>query len=223
MELHAGSHTVVHMWGMAFNMDTLYMTWLVFGIIIVLAYFATRQRKIIPTGMQNGVEMVLEILGDQLKGSLGEHFNKLSSLLFTFFFFIFISNELGLIPSPHILVSPTSDLNTTLGLALASSVSIWLIGLKIKGVGYLKHFFQPFVVFVIFHLMEEVSKPVTLSFRLFGNIIAGEIVLELLNGLAPYLTPIIWLVFSLFVGIVQAFVFTILVTSYLGMAIGDEH
>ena len=53
MELHAGSHTVVHMWGMAFNMDTLYMTWLVFGIIIVLAYFATRQRKIIPTGMQN--------------------------------------------------------------------------------------------------------------------------------------------------------------------------
>ncbi|MBS4913402.1 MAG: F0F1 ATP synthase subunit A [Veillonella sp.] len=223
MELHAGSHTVVHMWGMAFNMDTLYMTWLTFGIIIVLAYFATRQRKMIPTGMQNGVEMVLEVLGSQLRGSLGEHFNKLSSLLFTFFFFIFISNELGLLPSPHILVSPTSDLNTTLGLALASSVSIWLIGLKMKGIGYLKHFFQPFAVFVIFHLMEEVSKPVTLSFRLFGNIIAGEIVLELLNGLAPYLTPIIWIAFSFVVGIVQAFVFTILVTSYLGMAIADEH
>ena len=55
--------------------------------------------------------------------------------------------------------------------------------------------------------MEEISKPVTLSFRLFGNIVAGEIVLELLNGLAPYLTPIIWLVFSLFVGVIQAFAF----------------
>ncbi|MDY3974637.1 F0F1 ATP synthase subunit A [uncultured Veillonella sp.] len=223
MEMHAGTHHVVQMWGLSFNMDTLYMTWLTMAIILIIAFFATRQRKMVPTGLQNGVEMVLEIIGDQLKGSLGEHFNKFSSLLFTFFFFIFISNELGLIPSPHILVSPTSDLNTTLGLAIASSVSIWLIGLRVKGVGYLKHFFQPFVVFVIFHLMEEISKPVTLSFRLFGNIIAGEIVLELLNSLAPYLTPIIWLVFSLFVGIVQAFVFTILTTAYLGMAVADEH
>ncbi|WP_298704841.1 F0F1 ATP synthase subunit A [uncultured Veillonella sp.] len=223
MELHAGQHTVVHMWGMAFNMDTLYMTWLVFGILIVLAYFATRQCRMVPSGMQNGVEMVLEIIGNQFKGPLGEHFNKLTALLFTFFFFIFVSNELGLLPSPHILVSPTSDLNTTLGLALASSVSVWVIGLRIKGVGYLKHYFQPFAVFAIFHLIEEISKPVTLSFRLFGNIIAGEIVLELLNNLAPYLAPIIWIAFSLVIGVIQAFVFTILVTSYLGMAIADEH
>lgn len=223
MELHTGNHTVVHMWGMAFNMDTLYMTWLVFGILIVIAFFATRQVNMVPTGVQNVVEFILEAIGNQLKGPLGKHFNKVGSLLFTFFFFILVSNELGLIPSPHILVSPTNDLNTTLGLALASSFSIWVIGARIKGPAYFKHFFQPFAVFVIFHLMEEISKPITLSFRLFGNIVAGEIVLELLNGLAPYLTPIIWIVFSLFVGVIQAFVFTILVTSYLGMAVSEEH
>lgn len=222
MELHTGTHDVVHMWGMAFNMDTIYMTWVVFAIIIVVAFFATRQVNMVPSGVQNVVEFILEVIGSQLKGPLGKHFSKVSSLLFTFFVFILVSNELGLIPSPHILTSPTNDLNTTLGLALASSVSIWVIGAKMKGPSYFKHFFQPFAVFVIFHIMEEISKPVTLSFRLFGNIVAGEIVLELLNGLAPYLTPIIWLVFSLFVGVIQAFVFTILVTSYLGMAINNE-
>ena len=71
--------------------------------------------------------------------------------------------------------------------------------------------------------MEEVAKPATLAFRLFGNILAGEILLELLYNLVPYAVPLIWLAFSLVIGIIQAFIFAMLVTSYLGMAVAEEH
>lgn len=87
MELHTGTHDVVHMWGMAFNMDTIYMTWVVFAIIIVVAFFATRQVNMVPSGVQNVVEFILETIGGQLKGPLGKHFSKVSSLLFYFLYF----------------------------------------------------------------------------------------------------------------------------------------
>lgn len=223
MELHAGHHTIAHFAGMSFNMDTLYMTWLVMAGVILIGWLATRKRAMVPRGTQNVMELILEGLAGQLKPSLGKYWGLVSSILFTYFLFLLISNELGLIPSPHILASPTNDLNTTLGLALTSSVIVWFVGIKAHGPGYFKHYLQPFAPFIVINLLEEVAKPITLSFRLFGNILAGEIMLEVLNYLSPYLTPIIWLAFSLVVGIIQAFVFTILVTSYLGMSIGEEH
>ena len=223
MELHAGHHHVVQWMGVSFNMDTLYMTWLVMAIIIVVTLLATRSRALVPQGIQNVMESVLEGLTGQFKTNLGNQWKFLSSILFTYFLFILVSNELGLIPSPHILASPTNDINTTLGLAISSSILVWIVGLKVKGIGYFKHFVQPFKLFIIINLMEEIAKPVTLAFRLFGNILAGEILLELLYALVPYVLPIVWLAFSLAIGIIQAFIFAMLVTSYLGMTIGDGH
>ncbi len=223
MDLHAGHHAVAHFAGMTFHMDTIYMTWLTFALVILVTMAATRKRELVPSGVQNVVEAILEGLMSQLKPSLGKHWDMVSSVLFTFFLFIFFGNELGLIPSPHILASPTNDLNTTLGLALASSFTVWVVGLKVKGPGYLKHFVKPFAAFLVINIMEEISKPLTLAFRLFGNILAGEILLEILNQLAPYLVPIIWIGFSLVIGLIQAFIFTILTTSYLGLALADEH
>lgn len=223
MELHAGSHKVVHWAGMAFNLDTIYMTWLVMGLVIIITMLATRKRALIPSGIQNGMEFLLEILAEKMQPSLGKHWGMVSSILFTYFFFILISNELGLVPSPHILASPTNDLNTTLALAIASTIIVWIVGMRVKGLGYFKHFIKPFKVFIIINLMEEIAKPVTLAFRLFGNILAGEIMLEVLYELSPYVAPIIWLLFSLVIGIIQAFIFAILVTSYLGMSVAEDH
>ena len=85
-----------------------------------------------------------------------------------------------------------------------------------QGVGkWIKHFFEPFPVFVFINLVEEISRPVTLAMRLFGNILAGEILLELLYALCPWLIPIIWIAFSVFVGCVQAYIFTTLSSVYL--------
>lgn len=223
MELHSGQHTVVHWAGMAVNWDTIYLTWLVAAIVIMITVTATKKTALVPGSVQNAVEYLLDGLMTQFKPALGDKMASVASILFTFFLFILVSNEIGLLPNPHILASPTNDLNTTLGLALASSASVWIIGLKIKGIGYLKHFFKPFLVFFIINVIEEIAKPLTLAFRLFGNILAGEILLEILYNLVPYGIPIIWLAFSLVIGIIQAFIFTMLTASYLGTAISEEH
>ena len=112
--------------------------------------------------------------------------------------------------------SPTNDVNTTLGLALAASLAVHFYFIKEKGFGkWIAHFFHPFSLFVIMNLVEEVARPITLAMRLFGNILAGEILLEVLYGLAPWLVPMIWIGFSLFVGLVQAYIFTTLVSIYV--------
>ena len=88
---------------------------------------------------------------------------------------------------------------------------------------YVKHFFEPFIPFVIINIVEEVAKPITLSFRLFGNILAGEILLIVLGMLVPYFVPTLWLGVSVFIGIIQAFIFTILSISYFSSALQDNH
>jgi F-type H+-transporting ATPase subunit a len=139
------------------------------------------------------------------------------------FLFILVGNELGLLPSPHILTSPTNDLNTTLGLALVSSFMVHFVALRNQGLKkHVKHYFQPFAVFFVINLLEEFTKPITLAFRLFGNILAGEILMEVLYKLVPVGVPIIWLIFSLVIGLIQAFIFTILTTSYLADSLREE-
>ena len=87
---------------------------------------------------------------------------------------------------------------------------------------HVKHYFQPFAVFFVINLLEEFTKPITLAFRLFGNILAGEILMEVLYKLVPVGVPIIWLIFSLVIGLIQAFIFTILTTSYLADSLREE-
>ena len=198
MHLHTGTHDVQYILGMAVNMDTIYMTWITAAIVFILIRLAVAKPALVPGGVQNAVEMVVETLCDQFRGTLGPDYRKAVYMLLTLFFFIFVGNELGLLPTPHLLVSPTNDLNTTLGMAIGASVITHLLYVRNRGVGnYVKHWFQPFAPFVIINIIEEIAKPLTLAMRLFGNILAGEILLEVLQNLVPFGVPIIWLVFSL--------------------------
>lgn len=223
MHLHAGSHKVVEFLGMAINMDTIISTWITFAIVFFIFWLALRNPKIVPGYAQNIVESVLDVIMNQIDASLGKKAGEATYVLLTFFIFILVSNELGLFPNGHAFASPTNDLNTTLALALCTTTIVWFMALKIKGMDHIKHLFQPFKVFVIIHLMEEFTKPLTLAFRLFGNIIAGEILLEVLHNLSPYGPPVIWLGFSFGIGLIQAFIFTVLSTSYIGSVIKDGH
>lgn len=132
VELHAGHHEVVQWLGLTFNMDTLIATWVTMAIVILITVLATRGRKLVPVGLQNIVESILEGLEGQLAPNLGRHWPMVSSLLFTFFLFIFVGNELGLMPTFKALTSPTSDINTTIALALCSTLVVWVMGLKLK-------------------------------------------------------------------------------------------
>ncbi len=216
-----GAHKLAHFAGLTFHLDTLIMTWLTMAIIILLAVGATRNLKMKPTGWQNFLEMVVDALLEQIDANMGPRGRKLAPLVITLFLFLVVGNELGLIPG---FTSPTSDLNTTLGLALMIVVMVHILGVVNKGpVRYFKHFFEPYVPFVIINIIEELAKPITLSFRLFGNILAGEILLLILGMLVPYVVPTAWLAFSVFVGVVQAFIFTMLSISYLSNSLVDDH
>ena len=216
MHLHTGTHVVSMLFGMSVNWDTIFTTWLSALIVFLIVFAATRGRAMVPSGVQNVVEMVFEFLFGQFRANVGKNYSKVSTVLLTLFMFILTANQIGLLPTEHLTASPTNDLNTTLGLAIASSLLIHFYYIKNKGFGHwIKHFFEPIAPFVVLNLIEEISKPITLAMRLFGNILAGEILLEILNNLAPWLVPIVWIAFSLFVGVIQAYIFTTLVSVYM--------
>ena len=217
-----GVREVVQFAGLTFNWETLCMTWLTMAIVIIIAFLATRSLKLIPTGWQNVLEMVVTGLNTQIEGTMGKRGSFLAPFIISLFMFLLVSNWLGLIPT---LSSPTNDLNTTLGLALLVIVMVHVLGLYMKGGHYIAHFFKPTPVFVIINAIEEIAKPITLSFRLFGNILAGEILIIILLQLMPVWMPVpsvIWLAFSIFIGGVQAFIFTMLSMAYLSNAVGGD-
>ena len=217
-----GVRETVQFAGLTFNWETLEMTWITMAIVLLIAFLATRSLKLVPSGWQNVVEMVVTALAEQSDTMLGKRGQFLSPFIVTLFLFLLVSNWVGLVPT---MASPTNDLNTTLGLALLVICMVHVLGVYMKGGHYIAHFFQPTPVFVIINAIEEVAKPITLAFRLFGNILAGEILIIVLLKLMPIWMPVpsvLWLAFSIFIGGVQAFIFTMLSTAYIGSAIKTE-
>lgn len=215
--------------GLVINMQTMYMSWLTMFIVAALLLVVSRNPKLVPGKMQLLVEAIFEGLGNIVSDTLGKRGQRILGPLFiTLFMYIFVGNEVGLLPQIfeplHFhFTSPTADLNTTLALALFVVVVVQFVGVFNKGLGYFSHFIQPNFVMLPINLVDELAKPITLSFRLFGNIIAGEILMVILYKLIPLFLPSIWLAFSLFVGLVQASIFSILSICYMRSAFSEDH
>ena len=211
-----GVREVVEIGGFHFNAETILMTWITMAIVILIAVLATRHLKEVPVGWQNAVEAIVGLLQGQMDAIIGPEGRFLAPLFITLFLFLLISNWLGLCPG---MASPTNDLNTTLGMAVMMSLVIHGVGLARQGIGHLHHFVEPFAPFILVNLIEEMSRPATLAFRLFGNILAGEVLIIILLQLIPWYAnwapSCIWLMFSIFVGVIQAFVFTMLSITYI--------
>lgn len=215
-------HKIVEYLGMQFHLDTIYMALITSAITLTLLVLATRGLTIDGRSRrQTFIEMLVEALLYQIDNTVGPKGRTVAPLVITLFFFLLIANWLGLVPG---FVSPTSDINCTLGLALLIVVIVNVIGIKNKGfLGHFSHFVKPHFLFLPINVIEEVAKPVTLSARLFGNILAGEILIVILTKLVPYFIPSIWLAFSVFVGIIQAGIFTMMTMTYLANALQDNH
>lgn len=217
------SHAVSHLanwFGLQVNLQIMIMAWIVMAILIVLALMASRRLSWIPKGVQNIMEFVVEFIEDMVKGSMGEHGLKYTYFFGSLFLFIFVSNMLGLIPG---LASPTRDVSVTLSLAFLWVVFMQYIGIRENGLlGHLKHYLQPFAPFVVLHLLELCTRPLTLALRLFGNIYAGEILLEKLTENFKLIAPTAWLLMSVAIGAIQAFIFTVLCVSYTGLSVSHE-
>lgn len=225
---------------LSFNAATVLMTFIACVIVFVIAFVASRKLQMRPTGLQNFMEWIIDfvkgIISDSMDWRTGKVFLPLGLTLITF---IFISNILGVIVMVvygHDLwwKSPTSDAGITLSLAAFVIVLSNFYGIKVKGFkNYAKEFGKPVFFVFPFKLIEEFTNTMTLGFRLFGNIYAGEILLSLITKMAfisgaltfiPSIIPMMaWQGFSLFIGGIQAFIFTMLTMVYMSHKVADDH
>ncbi|HHT63314.1 MAG TPA: F0F1 ATP synthase subunit A [Clostridia bacterium] len=201
--------------------------WAVMAVILIISFFATRNLKKVPTGAQNVMEFLIQTLIGFFAGVMGEkNAKQYLPILATFFIFILLSNYSGLLPmAGHLpgLAAPTSTLSVTAGFALVVFFCTHFFGIKEKGLGYFKHFFQPVAFLFPLMIIEEFVRPLSLSLRLYGNIFGEEMVTAQLFSMAPFGVPIIMQLLGILMGLIQAFVFTLLTAVYIGGATADHH
>lgn len=212
------------------NGKTIVFTWVAMGLVLLLGWVCARGTSLRkPSKMASLMEMVLEFLRGLMNDNMSwKKGAAIFPIIITYFLFISAMNILGLVPTA---MAPTSDVNTTFGLALITFVLIYVWGIRYKGLGYFKHYLKPFPFFLPITILEDLAKPVTLAFRLFGNMKGKEIMvlalLGLITGVAEvaggFTASVVWLGFGLFVSFIQAFIFTMLSIAYIGMAVGEDH
>ena len=200
-------------------------TWLAMAILIGLAVAARMGlKKGAPTGVQNVFESVFEGLESYIEEIMGPEGSHYIVLIGSLFLFILVCNLQGLVPG---LDSPTANINTTLALALVAFSATHYIGLRRHGIGYIKHFMGPMwalapLMFPI-ELISHLARVMSLTFRLFGNMVAKHKLLLVLALLAPYIAPVPILGLGVLVAFVQAGVFTLLTMLYLSGSIEEAH
>ena len=238
--IEIGAHTEWSIGGWVFNMDTIWTTLIAGAIVIALGFWARAKLTKpeidhVPTKIQLVWEAIVAEVNTQVEDNLGRVHPFVAPLAVALFFFILVANWLELIPSElgggiHLLPAPTADTNLTYALAAMTIVGVWTYGIRQKGVkGYFKHFLEPFPILLPLNILEELVKPITLALRLFGNIFAGGIMIALIGLMPLYLLwapNLIWKLFDMFIGGIQAFIFALLAVLYFGMAgagHGDDH
>jgi F-type H+-transporting ATPase subunit a len=200
-------------------------TWLIMLLLIVFSLIAVKSIKMIPAGGQNFFEMVVSGIENFQVDVMGEHGRSVFPLIATLGLFIFISNAIGLIPGFY---SPTASLNTTLACALVVFFTTHMIGIKTHGFKYIKQFLGPVwwlaPLMLPIEIISHLSRVLSLTLRLFGNIMGEDLVLIILLFLAgKFLAPLPMMFLALFTSFVQAFVFILLTMIYLSAAMEEAH
>lgn len=194
---------------------TIFFTWLVMLLVVVVSWLITRRLKI--EGNLSRWQVVLETLveyeHDQIAEITGEKRRIYLYFLGALFLFISVSNLLAIIPGYY---PPTASLSTTVALALCVFLSVPFFGIKTIGLkNYLKHYMEPSVFMIPFHIMGELSRTFALAIRLFGNMMSGVLVVGVLLSIAPLFFPILLQLLGLLIGQIQAYIFSILAAIYI--------
>jgi len=230
-EVEVVKHLYWEIAGLKVHGQVFIVSWLCMAALIGLAIVGTRDLKQAPQGMQNFMEYVYEFLSDIAKNQIGEYdYRPWVPYVSTVFLFIFAGNWAGaLIPWKLIqlpegeLAAPTNDINTTVALALLTSFSYFYAGISKKGIGYFARYVQPTPILLPINILEDFTKPLSLSFRLFGNVLADELVVSVFALLVPILIPLPVMTLGLFASSVQALIFSTLSAAYIGEALEDHH
>ena len=248
-----------HFFGLENAVNALTVSWFVSLLLIVMMTLAIRNPRMVPTGLQNFFEMVVEFVQGLAEPLVGKHADFFFPLFYYLFLFVFFSNLMGLIPGS---MSPTSRVDVNLGMALVVFLSTHFFGIKQKGLfGYLKHFLPPAIqvdpstpfglklmiqvinfalllMMPVIHLIGELVRPVSLTMRLFGNMMAKEKILavsillmtlllsndSLTKGMVvfPFMLRVFIMILGVLVSFLQAFVFMLLAMVYIGGAVMEH-
>ena len=226
-DVEVGKHLYWEIAGTTFHGQVLIVSLLVVLIILLFSFLGTQERKIIPDRWQNFMELVVEFIKDIAQGQLGESsYRPWLPFIGTLFLFIFGCNWAGaLIPWKLIklaegeLGAPTNDINTTVALSLLTSFMYFYAGLTKKGFGYFKRYIEPTPLLLPINILEDFTKPLSLSFRLFGNILADELTVSVLTLLVPLIIPLPVMILGVFASSVQALIFSTLAGAYIAEAV----
>jgi F-type H+-transporting ATPase subunit a len=204
--------------------DAIAYTWLIIVLLLVLSVLATSALKSVPGGLQNFMEVVVGGIENMIVETMGEHGRPFFPLIATLAIFILVSNLTGLIPG---FFPPTANINTTAACAVIVFLSTHVVGIKHHGLHYLKHFMGPIAwlapIMFFIEVIGHLSRPVSLTLRLFGNMNGHELVLMIFFGLAPFLVPLPMMLMGVLVSFIQAFVFMLLAMIYIQGSLEEAH
>jgi F-type H+-transporting ATPase subunit a len=227
-KIEVGSHLYVnfsdslHLHGETIFVSTLVVTAVCFFLIL-----GTRDLNKVPGGSQNILEVIYDLVKSIAVSQMGpSYYSQFLPFVATIFLFVLGSNVAGaLIPWKLIEIpsgefaAPTNDINTTACLAILTSIAYFFAGLKIKGLGFFKRYIKPAVFFLPLNIIEDFSKPLSLNFRLFGNVVADELTVAVVCSLVPILIPLPIMILGLFASCLQALIFATLAAAYIGEVI----
>jgi F-type H+-transporting ATPase subunit a len=199
-------------------------SWVIMALLALFSYLATRRMSMIPGGVQNVMETILGGFDNLVTETMGPDGRKFFPLIATLGLYILTSNLIGLLPG---FESPTANLNTTVSLALVVFVTTHVVGIRLHGFKYVKHFLGPIwwltPLMVVIEIVSHFARIISLSFRLFGNIAGEDKVLAVVVFLVPFLVPLPVFVLMIFTSFIQTVVFMLLAMMYIAGAMEEAH
>lgn len=227
-KIEVGSHLYVNFSdSLHLHGETVFVSSLVVTLVSLFLILGTRDLKRIPSGLQNFIEVVYELVKSIAVTQMGpSYYSQFLPFVATIFLFVLGSNLAGAlipwklfeIPSGE-LAAPTNDINTTACLAILTSLTYFSAGFKIKGIGYFKRYIKPAPFFLPINIVEDFTKPLSLNFRLFGNVVADELTVTVICSLVPLIIPLPIMMLGLFASSLQALIFATLAAAYIGEVI----
>jgi F-type H+-transporting ATPase subunit a len=207
-------------WGWVSLNATIVFTWLVMGLLVLIAWLGTR--KLTSETRFSRWQNLLEVLIDGIRGQIAEVSQekprRYLPFVGTLFIFIAISNLLAILPG-YMYVPPTGSLSTAAALAILVFVAVPVYGIIDQGLGdYLRHYIQPTPLMLPFHVIGELSRTLALAVRLFGNIMSGTKIAAILLVVTPLFFPVLMQLLGLLTGLIQAYIFAVLAMVYIASA-----
>jgi len=227
-KIEVGSHLYVNITeNLHFHAETVIVSSLVVLTISLFLILGTSNLQKVPGPLQNVIEVLFDFVKSIAVVQIGpSYYSEFLPFIATIFLFVLGSNWAGaLIPWKLIelpegeLSAPTNDINTTAMLAILASLSYFYAGFKFKGLGYFKRYIEPTPILLPINILEDFTKPLSLSFRLFGNVLADELTISVLVLLVPLIIPLPIMALGIFAGSVQALIFSTLAAAYIGEAL----